>query len=71
MGMKMLCPYCREEGKTPPTVYSLKQARSHLEEEHDLPEEEIEKQMERGKKNWQAERAAWRHERIAYEWSQV
>jgi len=66
MGMKMLCPFCEEEGKTPPTVKSWEEAKEYL-EEHGASEEQI----EQARKNWQTERAAWRHERIAYKWSTI
>lgn len=66
MGMKILCPYCEEEGKTPPTVKSFEKAKEHL-EEHDASDEEI----EQARKEWEKVKAAWRTERIRYEWSTI
>jgi len=66
MGMKMLCPYCKEEGEIPPTVKSFEEAKEHL-EEHGVSEEEI----EQARKEWGKERAAWRTERRRYRWSTI
>ena len=52
--MYMICPWCQEEGKPGPTVYSFAEAEAHL-RNHGATEEQI----EQAQKAWQAEMRNW------------